>query len=34
MAISPATGQWGIGESPAAAIAACGAEDCRAVIEG
>jgi hypothetical protein len=34
LAISPATGQWGIGESREAAIAACGAEDCRAVVEG
>lgn len=34
MAISPATGQWGIGESREAAIAACGAADCRAVVEG
>lgn len=34
LAISPATGQWGIGDSREAAIAACGAEDCRAVVEG
>lgn len=34
MAISPATGQWGIGESREAAVAACGAPDCRAVVEG
>lgn len=34
LAISPATGQWGIGESREAAVAACGAEDCRAVVEG
>ena len=34
LAISPATGQWGIGESREAAIAACAAEDCRAVVEG
>ena len=34
MAISASTGQWGIGESREAAIAACGAEDCRAVVEG
>lgn len=34
MAISPSTGQWGIGDSRDAAIAACGAQDCRAVVEG
>jgi hypothetical protein len=33
-AISPATGQWGIGNSREAAVAACGAVDCRAVVEG
>jgi hypothetical protein len=32
-AISPATGQWGVGEGQAAALAACGAEDCRVVVE-
>ncbi len=34
MAISPETGQWGVGEGRDAAIAACGAADCRVVIEG
>jgi len=34
MAISPATGQWGIGASRDEAVSACGAPDCRAVIEG
>jgi hypothetical protein len=34
LAISPATGQWGIGDSREAAVAACGAADCRAVVEG
>lgn len=34
MAISPSTGQWGIGESREAAVIACAAEDCRAVVEG
>jgi hypothetical protein len=34
MAISPSTGQWGVGESRAAAIAACDAADCVAVVEG
>jgi hypothetical protein len=34
MAISPATGRWGVGESREAAMAACGAADCRPVIEG
>lgn len=34
LAISPETGQWGIGDSRDAAVAACGAPDCRAVIEG
>lgn len=34
LAISPLTGQWGIGDSRAAAVAACGAPDCRAVVEG
>jgi hypothetical protein len=34
LAISPQTGRWGIGENREAAIAACGAEDCRAVVEG
>lgn len=33
-AISPATGQFGIGEGREAAIAACAAPDCVAVIEG
>jgi len=33
MAISPQTGQWGIGDSRAAAVAACGAPDCTAVVE-
>jgi hypothetical protein len=33
-AISPSTGQWGIGNSREAAVAACGADDCRAVVEG
>ncbi|NKX46219.1 5-aminolevulic acid synthase [Roseicyclus persicicus] len=34
MAISPSTGQWGIGADREAAVAACGAPDCRAVVEG
>lgn len=34
LAISPETGQWGIGDSRAAAVAACGAPDCRVVVEG
>jgi hypothetical protein len=34
LAISPATGQWGVGDSREAAIAACGAPDCRAAVEG
>lgn len=34
MAISPQTGQWGIGDSREAAVAACGAPDCQAVVEG
>ncbi len=34
MAISDATGQWGVGEGRDAALAACGAEDCRIVVEG
>jgi hypothetical protein len=33
-AISPSTGQFGIGNSREAAVAACGADDCRAVVEG
>lgn len=32
MSISPATGQFGIGADAGAANAACGAEDCRAVV--
>lgn len=34
LAISPATGRYGIGEDRAAAVAACGVSDCVAVIEG
>lgn len=34
MAISPGTGQWGVGEDADAAIAACAAADCRPVVEG
>jgi hypothetical protein len=34
MAISPATGRWGVGEGLEAAIAACAAPDCVAVVEG
>lgn len=34
MAISPGTGQWGIGAGRDAAIAACAAADCRVVVEG
>jgi hypothetical protein len=34
MAISPGTGQWGVGAGREAAIAACGAADCRVVVEG
>jgi hypothetical protein len=33
-AISPATGQWGLGSGRAEAVAACGAPDCVAVVEG
>jgi hypothetical protein len=33
-AISPATGQWGVGSGRAEAIAACGAADCAVVVEG
>ncbi len=32
MAISDATGQWGIGEDADAAVAQCGQPDCRAVV--
>lgn len=32
MAISDSTGNWGIGEDAAAALAACGETDCRAVV--
>lgn len=32
MAISDATGQWGIGESEETAVANCGQEDCRVVV--
>jgi hypothetical protein len=34
MAISPSTGRWGVGEGLEAAIAACAAPDCVAVVEG
>jgi hypothetical protein len=34
MAISPATGRWGVGEGAEAAIAACAAPDCVPVVEG
>ncbi len=34
LAISRQTGQWGMGRGREAAIAACGAQDCEAVIEG
>ncbi len=34
LAISAGTGQWGIGRSREEAIAACGAADCRVVVEG
>ncbi|MCU4653576.1 5-aminolevulic acid synthase [Roseibacterium sp. SDUM158016] len=34
LAISPATGRWGVGEGREAALAACGASDCVAVVEG
>lgn len=34
LAISPTTGNWGMGQGPAEAEAACGAPDCVAVIEG
>jgi hypothetical protein len=34
LAISPATGQWGMGDGRDAALAACGADDCIAVVEG
>ena len=34
MAISLETGQWGVGEGRDAALTACGAEDCRVVVEG
>lgn len=34
LAISPATGRWGVGEGREAAFEACGAEDCVAVVEG
>lgn len=33
MAISPATGQWAVAEGREAAVAACGAPDCIAVVE-
>lgn len=32
MAISPSTGNWGMGEDDPAAITACGEADCRAVV--
>lgn len=32
MAISDITGQWGIGESEAAAVSDCGQDDCRVVV--
>ncbi len=34
LAISPSTGRWGVGEGAEAAIEACAAPDCTAVIEG
>jgi hypothetical protein len=34
LAISPSTGQWAVSEGREAAIAACGAPDCVAVVEG
>ena len=34
LAISPTTGQWGLGASRSEAVAACGAADCVAVVEG
>ncbi len=34
MAISPETGQWGIGESHDAALESCDAADCQVVVEG
>jgi len=34
LAISPGTGRWGVGEGREAALAACGVEDCTAVVEG
>lgn len=33
-AISPVTGQWGVGRGRAEALAACGASDCAIVVEG
>ena len=33
MAISDATGQWGIGESQETAVANCGQDDCRVVVQ-
>jgi hypothetical protein len=34
LAISPVTGRWGVGEGLEAALAACAAPDCVAVVEG